>query len=254
MVVKKPIKLVILLAITAILIIFPFLKNADSVSKSTISAPRMQSYEWMSLSEWFILHAEDVALAEDGQGKIVFLGDSIIQNWYETQAWKKHFEPLMALNFGIGGDMTQNLLWRLENGGIGNLNPEKIVLMIGTNNLSYTDDTPKEISQGVISIVNKLTNEFLETKVLLMGILPREKQSDHPNRTKVKQLNQYLQSLENLDNITFLDIGEQFLLSDKTISPELMPDFLHLSEKGYETWAREIFKWINSVQRKNNQP
>ena len=217
MIIKKLTKLIILLATTAILIIFPFPKNADSASTSTMSAPRMQSYEWMSLSDWFVFHAEDVALAEEGQGSILFLGDSIIQNWDETQTWQEYFEPLKALNFGIGGDMTQNLLWRLENGGIGNLNPEKIVLMIGTNNLSYTKDSPKEISQGVFLIVNKLKDEFPETKVLLMGILPREEQLDSPNRTKIKQINQDLQLLVNLDdNLTFLDIGEQFLLSDKT--------------------------------------
>ena len=41
-------------------------------------------------------------------------------------------------------------------------------------------------------------------------------------------------------NVHYLDIGANFLNEDKTLSKEIMPDLLHLSEKGYEIWATSI--------------
>ena len=35
----------------------------------------------------------------------------------------------------------------------------------------------------------------------------------------------------------YLDIGDKFMEKDGTISKDVMPDYLHLSEKGYELWA-----------------
>ncbi len=40
--------------------------------------------------------------------------------------------------------------------------------------------------------------------------------------------------------VRYLDIGGRFLNPDGTISKELMPDFLHLSLRGYEIWAEVI--------------
>ena len=38
------------------------------------------------------------------------------------------------MNLGIGGDRTQHVLWRLDNGNIDGIKPKLAVLMIGTNN------------------------------------------------------------------------------------------------------------------------
>ncbi|MGD1919466.1 MAG: GDSL-type esterase/lipase family protein [Pleurocapsa sp.] len=248
---KKLTKLASLVAISALLIIFALQKLIlDSSPESVRPTPRMRSYLWMPLSQWFFFHAEDVALAETSESKILFLGDSLVQNWSETQVWNKHFKSLAALNFGISGDLTQNLLWRLENGAVGNLNPEKIILQIGTNNLSSSNkETSQEIAQGVIAVVNKLQIAFPEAKILLMAVFPREKEAEHPYRNKIQRLNQHLEILQDLEHLTYLDMGNQFLLSDGTLSQELMPDALHLSEKGYEIWGNAILQWMKSFEK-----
>src|SRR5210317_98281 len=117
--------------ITLLLFSFIVLGGNLVASIATTPNPRMKGYPWMSLSRWFNLHAEDVALAEAGESKLVFWGDSITEGWKGEKAWNELFEPLGAVNFGIGGDMTQNLLWRLDNGSTGNLDPDRVVLLIG---------------------------------------------------------------------------------------------------------------------------
>lgn len=222
-----------------------------SASISTTPNPRLLSYPWMSLSRWFTMHAEDVALAEAGESKLVFWGDSITEGWNGNgQAfWNEHFAPMGAVNFGIGGDMTQNLLWRLNNGAAGTLDPDRIVLLIGTNNYGFTDESPAHVAAGVSWVVFKLREVHPKAEILLMAVFPRDEEPDHPNRIKIIELNQLIQPLGDIDGITYLDIGKKFLLADGTLSSELMPDFLHLSDKGYQIWCKAILKWIKATSR-----
>ncbi len=192
------------------------------------------------------MHAEDVALAEAGESKLVFWGDSITEGWNGNgrKFWDKHFAPLGAVNFGIGGDMTQNLLWRLENGSAGKLDPDKVVLLIGTNNFGWTDESPTQVAAGIRWVVFKLREVHPNAEILLMAVFPRSQAADHPDRARIKELNSLIRPLGELNKITYLDIGAEFLLPDGTLSEELMPDFLHLSEKGYAIWSKAILKWI----------
>lgn len=84
---------------------------------------------------WLKLHESHVKTVQANAGPIdvLLVGDSITIQWGES--WKKHFPDLKAVNIGIGGDKTQNVLWRLDHGGVEGLQPKAIVLMIGNNNM-----------------------------------------------------------------------------------------------------------------------
>ena len=45
-------------------------------------------------------------------------------NHMSFQAWDTYFAPLNSLNFGIGGDCTEHVLWRIENGELDGINPK----------------------------------------------------------------------------------------------------------------------------------
>ncbi|NEO86472.1 MAG: hypothetical protein F6J87_19760 [Spirulina sp. SIO3F2] len=247
MIVKNLIKFTKLLVITSMLFLaVPEVAKANDAESAIAPVPRTRAYPWMSISKWFELHSEDVAIAEAGEAKLLFWGNSITQGWSWTQVWAEQFAPLGAANFGIGGDTTQNLLWRLDNGSVSALNPEKIVLLIGTNNFGLSHHDPQEVSDGVTAVVDKLLTVYPEADILLMAIFPRDENAEHPTRAKIRTVNQSLQPLGDLERVTYLDIGEQFLLPDGTLSQELMPDFLHLSEAGYEIWAGAVLQWLDS--------
>jgi lysophospholipase L1-like esterase len=186
---------------------------------------------------WMDLHRSFVERAKQGKVDLLFLGDSITQGWNDNEVWKRFYGPRNAANFGIGGDRTQHVLWRIQNGELEGIEPKVAVLMIGTNNAS--SGTPDEIAQGVTVIVEELRNRLPRAKILLLGVFPR---SEKPNaiRDKLTSVNAKIAKLDDGSHVKFVDIGKSFLNEDGTISREIMPDYLHLSRKGYRIWAESM--------------
>ena len=237
-------KIRILLALS----LFLHLPLSADPAPSITPEPRLLTYPWMSLSKWYQLHSEDTALATEGKAPLVFIGDSITQGWNGAGQthWEKHFAPLGAVNFGIGGDMTQNLLWRLEYGATENLDPKAVMLLIGTNNLSFTRDEPETIAAGVIAVVDSLGESYPNADILVMGVFPRSELPDHPARARIARINQIISQVETREHVTYLDITNQLLEIDGKISKTVMPDFLHLSEEGYRRWTEAVLPWISA--------
>ncbi len=187
--------------------------------------------------------------AEAGQAaQVIFIGDSITQGWEGEgkEVWAKYYARRNAVNLGIGGDRTQHVLWRLDNGNIDGLKPKAIVLMIGTNNSNGEDNTPGQIAQGVTVILKKLREKLPGTKILLHAIFPRG-ENFSPQRGKLAMINQVLQKNADERNIFWIDFGHKFLRADGTMPRELMPDYLHLSKKGYEIWAESIEERLSGI-------
>ncbi len=180
---------------------------------------------------------------------LLFLGDSITQGWNDNAVWKRFYGPRKAANFGIGGDRTQHVLWRIQNGELEGIAPKVVVLMIGTNNVS--SGSADEIAQGFTAIVKAIReNGCPRTKILLLGVFPRG-EKPNPGREKLAAVNAKIANLADGSNVWFLDIGKSFLNEDGTISRQIMPDFLHLSTRGYRIWAdaMEPTLWQCSTSR-----
>ena len=186
-------------------------------------------------------HESFVKIAKEGKTKLLFLGDSITAGWGGKKAiWEAAFGKYVPANFGIGGDRTQHVLWRIENGELDGIKPTAAVIMIGTNNSG--NDSAEGIAKGVTKIVETVHAKSPATKVLLLAVFPRGTKPDGafgPQQEKLKQVNAILAKLDNGKTVHFLDIGNKFLI-DGVLKAEIMPDFLHLSEKGYQIWADAI--------------
>ena len=185
-------------------------------------------------------HERFLAMAKEGKTQLLFLGDSITAGWgSKKDIWDKAFGQYQPANFGIGGDRTQHVLWRITNGELDGIKPKGVVLMIGTNNSST--DTAEGIAKGVTAIVETIRTKQPQAKILLLAVFPRgEKATPNPGRAKLKEVNAMIAKLDDGKNIHFLDIGEKFLQPDGSITKEIMPDFLHLSAAGYQIWADAI--------------
>ena len=186
--------------------------------------------------------------AKDNPGPcdIVFIGDSITQGWEGNgkSVWTNYYGKRKCLNFGVGGDRTEHVLWRFENGQLDGIKPKAAVLMIGTNNSNKNRDgteqySEAEILEGVRVIVKQIRARLPETKVLVLGIFPRS-QTFSTQRGKLLQINQALAKLADDKMIHYLDFGSQLIEADGSISKTVMPDYLHLSPAGYEIWANAI--------------
>jgi lysophospholipase L1-like esterase len=208
---------------------------------------------------WLQRHHELVALARSGGIDVAFFGDSLIELWTTTgQAeWERRFIPLRAGNFGVSGDRTQQVLWRMMHGELDLLSPTVLVLLIGTNNTdpglgenSLTPmNTPSEIVAGVTAIVSLVRRRLPNTKILLHGLFPRGPKTAAV-RGKITEINAGLRLLDDDGrSVRFVDLGPHFLETDDSVSADIMPDQLHLSATGYEIWARALTEPLHAMLR-----
>lgn len=200
-------------------------------------------------------------ISKKGEAQLVFLGDSITHGWEAKgkAVWDKYWGPLKAANFGIGGDRTEHVLWRLENGNFDGLKPKEIVLMIGTNNTGHQGRAQKELdgaiyqctakqtAEGVKAIIDKLHAKCPEAKILVLAIFPRGATPADKLRQQNEETNNIIKTFADNKTVYFMDINQKFLESDGTLSKDIMPDLLHPNEKGYEIWAEAIKDKVNEL-------
>jgi beta-glucosidase len=173
--------------------------------------------------------------------EVIFVGDSITEGWEGNgkEVWAKYYAPRHAVNLGIGSDHTQHVLWRLEHGNIDGLKPKVAVVLIGVNNIPDTNNTPRQILDGVKAVVKTLREKLPDTKVLLLGIFPL-REDFNVQRATATEINQVLHTLDDGKTVSFMDIGHLFVQPDGIISKEIMRDFVHPSAKGYKLWAEAM--------------
>ncbi len=187
-------------------------------------------------------HQSFLEVARAGNIDLLFVGDSITDWWRQEQrglsVWNEHFAPLKAANFGIAGDTTQGVLWRMQNGELDGFQAKLVVLMLGTNNINRNAND--DIAEGDRAIVNEILKRQPQAKVLLLGIFPRGAAADNPFRASIKAINARLATFADNTRVFYMDIGDKFLAADGTLPADIMPDGLHPNTQGYRIWADAI--------------
>lgn len=201
-------------------------------------------------------HARFNEISKQGTAQLVFLGDSITQGWEGAgkATWEKHWASMNAAGFGIGGDRTEHVLWRLDNGNFDGLKPKVIVLMIGTNNTGHQGRdgykcSAEDTASGVKAILGKLQTKCPDARIVLLAIFPRGANADDALRKQNDATNAIIKGYVDDKKVFFMDIGSKFMQPDSTLSPEIMPDKLHLSPKGYDIWAEAIEPKVKELMK-----
>jgi len=172
---------------------------------------------------------------------ILFYGDSITEGWdyMARDTWDRHYGSLGAANYGIGGDATQHVLWRIQNGETDNINlrPRLCVLKIGTNNMGWCSE--EDIARGIRTIVEDLRRRLPGMKVLLLGILPR---FDAAQTQAAERINALAGTVADGSMVRFLSMHDTYWNSaTNELNHELYSgDALHLSTAGYDAWQRTM--------------
>jgi tRNA A-37 threonylcarbamoyl transferase component Bud32/lysophospholipase L1-like esterase len=191
-------------------------------------------------AKWVVRHEGFVEIAKKGDIDLLFLGDSITDGWRGESGknvWDKAFGRLKPANFGIGGDRTEHLLWRIQNGELDGITPKVAVLLIGTNNT--INESPEQIADGIRVIVNTIRAKSPPTKVLVLGIFPRGKNIPNALNTKIMETNKIIAKLDDGKNVKYLNIGQKFMKVGQ-IPDTIMYDHLQLTGVGYQIWADAI--------------
>jgi lysophospholipase L1-like esterase len=170
--------------------------------------------------------------------ELVFIGDSITARWPQ-EVLEARFGKYRPINLGIGGDWIQNVLWRVQNGTLDKAAPKVVVLLIGTNNLTGKF-TPDEIAANIGGLIQAIQSKTAQSKILLLGILPRGVSiKDEINET-IRQTNAKLATLADQKQVFYLDVGDKLVEPDGTIAKEVMPDKLHVAGPGYTRWMEAM--------------
>jgi len=195
-------------------------------------------------------HAKFLERIKQGDIDLLFLGDSITDGWPRSgeRSWLK-FAAYKPANFGIGGDRTEHLLWRITNGELDGIRPKLAVVMIGTNNIGhFADEKPEWAANGVKKILDTIHAKLPETKVLLLGVFPRGT-SDSPQRKAVEEINRIIANFADGKITRYLDIGKSFLDKDGNLPADVMPDKLHPNAKGYDIWYQAMHPVLDEMMR-----
>jgi beta-glucosidase len=197
---------------------------------------------------WQKRHQSMNERVKKGNVDLLLIGDSITHGWEGAgkEAWKNFYEKRNAVNLGIGGDQTQHVLWRLDNGNVDGIKPKLAVLMIGTDNAGSGKQS-EEIAAGVAAVVAKLRAKLPQTKVLVLAIFPRGADTNDRLRQVNTKANQIIAKLADDKDIYFLDIGPKFLEADGKLSRQVMPDLLHLTPKSYAIWAEAMEPMVKKL-------
>ncbi len=209
--------------------------QATAVKPNDAIVPVPRDSDW-----WTNRHAKMNERVKQGNVDLLMIGDSITHGWegHGRNVWAKYYDKRNAVNLGIGGDRTQHVLWRLDNGNIEGISPKLAVLMIGTNNSG--SNTPEEIAEGVKAIVEKLRTKLPKMKVLVLAIFPRGTDNNDAKRQVNQKANEIIAKLADDKMVYFLDINQKFLTPEGVLTKEVMPDLLHPHEMGYGVWAEAV--------------
>ena len=137
-----------------------------------------------NLPWWHARHEEKLARVRQGHVDLVFLGDSITQDWEMrgppdwrdfAPEWQRFYGDRNAVNLGFKGDTTASLLWRMQHGEIDGIAPKAAVVLIGANNNGRVHWSADQTLDGIAAVIAEAHRKLPSTKILLLSVLPSER-------------------------------------------------------------------------------
>jgi lysophospholipase L1-like esterase len=226
------------LALLAFLAPLALLAQAPSAGPADRAVPRTDANSKVA-------HQQLLDKARRGGIDVYFVGDSITRRWGATDYpqllahWQRRFFGWNAANFGWGGDRTEHMLWRLENGELDGVNPKVIVVQAGTNNLGSGiggADQVSDVTRGIAAIVSTCRAKAPGATIVLTGIFPRNDIEGAP--AQIARINANLAALADGRRVRVLNINDRLADENGVLRDGMaQPDRLHLALPAYEAWA-----------------
>jgi len=212
----------------------------EPADQPTVPGPRFEKKTWSDA------HQANTGRAKQGDIDLVFFGDSLTARWnLYPELIKAKFGSYKTAFMGIGGDQTQDLLWRLQNGELENFQPRLVVLLIGANNMALKlKYTPEEIARGAAANIAEIHQRAPRAKILLVSIFTRNVPMDDWLNIKNADTNKLLAKMADGSDVIYVDLWKLFLKPDGNVDETLYADMTHLNEKGFARYADALLPLI----------
>lgn len=235
---------VVAIAILGTMLAFS-MNNINTLEKTPVSKKSEPKEE--QKSEQDILNEKRKNMNFKGEN-IVFFGDSIT-DYYDLE---KYYGDLPVVNSGIAGNQTKDLLNDMENRVI-RYNPTKVFLLVGTNDIAFTDLSDDEIANKIEEIADYITKERKNAKIYIESIYPISKEDskivssvmvDVRDNGRIKSINEKVKDKCNEKGYTYIDMYNLLVNDDDNLNLDYTVDGLHMSDKGYELITETLKKYI----------
>jgi lysophospholipase L1-like esterase len=214
---------------------------APTVVPSRIQVSGLQQrappQDWPNLERYRDANAT-VELAKPGEDRVVFMGDSITDNW--GRKYGKFFPGKPYINRGIGGQTTPQMLIRFRPDVIA-LRPKVVVILAGTNDIAGNTGpaTLESIEDNLTSMAELAKLNGI--KVVLSSVMPvcdyiRPQTARRPP-DKIRALNAWMRDYAAKNGHIYLDYYPAMLDDKEMLKRELTDDGLHPNDVGYELIA-----------------
>ena len=185
---------------------------------------------------WFDTHYAQCSDPARTRARVVLVGDSITEGWKapeQSALWLRVLAPLPTHIVAIGGDRTQQILWRFEHGALEGLSPAIVVLLAGVNNLWSMRQDNVQVARGLAAVVRGIRARLPRAHILHVGILPHQNSSSHPLRKAAVRVNRLAADQSRAAGAEFVEWDRHFLAADGSLTSAIAPDLVHLSPSGY---------------------
>ncbi|MDO4996440.1 MAG: GDSL-type esterase/lipase family protein, partial [Bacilli bacterium] len=180
---------------------------------------------------------------------IVFYGDSITE-MYEVE---KYFPNYPVVNAGHGGYLSRRLLEEVDEKLL-IYNPTKVFMLMGTNDIAYSNYTNEEIVNNVKEIVNIIRKDRKNVKIYIESIYPVnediniDKNVMHIRENKrIREINKMLKDYCKEANLTYVNLFDVLKEENGTIDEDYTLEGLHINENGYKVITEYLMKYVKEA-------
>jgi hypothetical protein len=186
--------------------------------------------------------------------QVAFVGDSIFYDYNHLTgafSWNAFIEPLAPQNIALGGNSTGEVLWEIGSGLLGSTSPQVIVVLVGTNNLFFYQQTPQQVAEGIWGVVTLLQATESQADILLLSVLPVNSQQFGPTANqRVDETNRLIAGLDDGSQVYYVDVNSAFRDANGEQRTALFQDAVHPNADGYNTLTAVLLPRIQSALAK----
>lgn len=209
------------------------MKSFTSTTPAARNEPR-----WVNTLSTQLAQTQTIANFE-GTVDLLLLGDSITEGCEWVGEYQQHLKGMKILMYGIGGDKTQHVLWRIENGILNGISPKYGTLLIGINNF-WPETSVEEVAAGAIACGRAMYEKLPNTKLFHFGVFSVGSGAFSFNG-KIDAINELIEAAAPSYNAHYVSLRDVFLTADGHEIPGMISaDGIHITGKAYDAWGAKV--------------